>query len=174
MIFFYLFIATPVEEACVNFFETNSTPSSNFHLKVSQTVLEAIEQCWKSDIFLQPLTQKFWKLSLQIIARYCKAVEVSCSVENIIGLLQSTTTADSKSLKMSETSLGLSQQNKLSPSPSTASLTSMKSHARSSSDTGIGMYFMLLMYRKLCNRRLFRKKDCLEWTEKIVKIRIFM
>ena len=78
-------IATPVEEACLNVMDkvstidTPTTTNSNFHLKLSQSTLDAIYQCWKSDVFLKPLTQKFWKLSLQIVARYCKVHSVEIS-----------------------------------------------------------------------------------------------
>jgi len=144
-------IATPVEEACSNsnFFEPASdaptTLSIEFHLKVSQAVLEAVNQCWKVEVFLQPLTQKFWKLSLQIIARYCKAVELNCSEEHLRTLLKSSTktlkTTAAAAPSVAETSIHSTtfSSSKLSPSPSSSSLE--KSHTRSASDTGIDKQF---------------------------------
>ena len=63
-------IGGPVEEACQELF----APTSNqkFHLRASEAVMEAVDNCWKSNVFLKPLTNKFWKLTLQIIARFVK------------------------------------------------------------------------------------------------------
>ena len=143
-------IATPVEESCLDIMDkvssTPETTNSNFHLKLSQTTLDAIYQCWKSDVFLKPLTQKFWKLSLQIIARYCKAVEGSCSEDNLRALQTSTSSGTSTTLTTSTSASRPTTTSTLSPSPSTASLT--KSHARSASDTGLGK-------NKLCGNLRF-------------------
>ena len=47
-----------------------ATENSNFHLKASNVIMNAVEVCWTpKNVFLRPLTQKFWKLTLQIIAR---------------------------------------------------------------------------------------------------------
>ena len=44
--------------------------NSNFHLKASNVIMNAVGVCWTpKNVFLRPLTQKFWKLTLQIIAR---------------------------------------------------------------------------------------------------------
>ncbi len=70
-------IGSMLEEACQppNFLILTSDSSPNFHLQASATAVEAVNQCWKSNVFLKPLTQKFWKLTLQILARYAKAVD---------------------------------------------------------------------------------------------------
>ena len=47
-----------------------ATENSNFHLKASNVIMNAVGVCWTpKNVFLRPLTQKFWKLTLQIIAR---------------------------------------------------------------------------------------------------------
>lgn len=75
-------IAGPVEEACQELFalEIASSPADasapaasaareKFYLKATRIVMEAVANCWKSQVFLWPLAQKFWKLTLQIVAR---------------------------------------------------------------------------------------------------------
>lgn len=62
-------IAGPIEECCQDLF-AQQIGKSSFHLKASDAIMEALSTCWRSDVFLKPLTQKFWKLSLQVIARY--------------------------------------------------------------------------------------------------------
>ena len=66
-------IGGPVEEACQDPFAlvTELDDPDNFHLKATYAIMNAVKMCWmEKNVFLKPLTQKFWKLTLQIIARY--------------------------------------------------------------------------------------------------------
>ena len=67
-------IGGPVEEACQDLFvldeKSAANQSSGFHLVASDVIMTAIGNCWIPEVFLRPLATKFWKLTLQIIARY--------------------------------------------------------------------------------------------------------
>ncbi len=41
-----------------------------FHLNASFTLWNSMHRCWEAEIFLQPLCHRFWKLNLQLMARY--------------------------------------------------------------------------------------------------------
>ena len=84
-------------------------------------IIEAVKKCWRSDVFLRPLTGKFWKLTLQIIARYSKAVEMHCAEDFLLNLKK----------KKSE-----NVPKFLHPSPSDPNFNA-KGHFRTSSDTKI-------------------------------------
>merc|ERR1711963_277049 len=84
--------------------------------------MEAVRQCWRPEVFLKPLTAKFWKLTLQIIARYSKSVTLVTSVEHLESLLKSQGGSSVED-----------ERRKLSPSPS--QLFGTKSHFRSASDS---------------------------------------
>jgi len=43
---------------------------SPVHLPASMAVIEAIEKCWSSDVFIYGLAHSFWKFTLQLLARY--------------------------------------------------------------------------------------------------------
>lgn len=164
-------IGGPVEEACQDLFALEieafeakhtgggaATENSNFHLKASNVIMNAVGVCWTpKNVFLRPLTQKFWKLTLQIIARYSKAVGLAASDEHHQSLLKSETASTAS---MTASMLGTSnlasnsasrslagtataaqpllpeagRQPRLSPSPS-APVLNTKSHFRTSSDT---------------------------------------
>lgn len=128
-------IASPVEEACQELFTctVGRNGANTFSLKASEVVFEAVSKCWSNEVFLRPLTQKFWKLSLQVIARYCKAVAICSNEHNLKALLKP---VGSKTLKTSET-CSTASSSKLSPSPSLSSFS--KSHVRSASDTNLGI-----------------------------------
>ena len=113
-------IAGPVEEACQELFALE-IGGGKFHLKASRVIIEAVASCWKPEVVLKPLAPKFWKLTLQIIARYAKAVTMA-----------------------SETSSGKPSQNIVQPP------TNVKSHMRSSSDTQIGILMLFLRILTAC------------------------
>jgi hypothetical protein len=69
--FFLKEIAMPVELAVENMFEKGS--GGKYHLASTEVVLSSIRQCWDPSIFLVALTNRFWKMTLQILARYTKA-----------------------------------------------------------------------------------------------------
>eukprot|EP00118_Oscarella_pearsei_P009107 m.50469 g.50469 ORF g.50469 m.50469 type:complete len:372 (+) comp34073_c0_seq4:605-1720(+) len=41
-----------------------------FHLNVTSTLWKCLQSCWSSDIFLQALAHRFWKLTLQLLSRF--------------------------------------------------------------------------------------------------------
>ena len=61
----------PVELTMENIFERGT--GTKFLLASTDAVLESLRHCWDPLIFLQPLTHRFWKMTLQILARYTKA-----------------------------------------------------------------------------------------------------
>ena len=68
-------IAMPVELAIENLFERGS--GIKFLLASTDAVLSSMRHCWDPSIFLLPLTNRFWKMTLQILARYTKAGDAS-------------------------------------------------------------------------------------------------
>nr|CAD7429608.1 unnamed protein product [Timema monikensis] len=48
---------------------------SEFHLLPTASAWECLLCCWSDGVFLRELAHRFWKLSLQIIARYCTWIE---------------------------------------------------------------------------------------------------
>ncbi|XP_076099685.1 conserved oligomeric Golgi complex subunit 2-like [Mytilus galloprovincialis] len=44
--------------------------NKHFHLHSTVTLEECVRRCWEEDIYLQPLCQKFWRLTLQMFSRY--------------------------------------------------------------------------------------------------------
>mgnify|MGYP001173784982 FL=1 len=108
-------IGGEVEEACQDLLVKSSI--GIYNLQATEVVLEGLKKCWRNDIFLQPLTSKFWKLTLQIFARYVKAVEIH-SAEDFLANLKK----KNKEIKG------------LQPSPSTPDFRA-KGHFRTASDT---------------------------------------
>lgn len=41
----------------------------------------ALQRCWDRRVFLRPLTHRFWQLCLQVVARYCTAVQARLDAE---------------------------------------------------------------------------------------------
>ena len=121
-------IAGPVEEACQELFalEIGGGGNGKFHLKASRVIMEAVTRCWQPEVVLKPLAAKFWKLTLQIIARYAKAVAIASSEGN------------------------LQACQKLIQQPAAP----VKSHMRSSSDTQIGklQFYLICTYLKVSQR----------------------
>jgi len=58
-----------------NFFEKST--GSNYNLACTEVVMTSIQKCWDPSIFIAALTHRFWKMTLQILARYSKAAGVS-------------------------------------------------------------------------------------------------
>ncbi|KAL7752896.1 hypothetical protein RI367_001899 [Sorochytrium milnesiophthora] len=54
--------------------------SGQLVLPVSQALVSSLQQCWKSDLFLFPLSHRFWKLTLQFVMRY--QLWAQCLVDN--------------------------------------------------------------------------------------------
>ncbi len=75
-------IAGAFETALLSPFEEVPDESVDcFHLTASHNLWQCLEQCWREDVFLQPLCHRFWKLTLQLLARYAKWIEDVIEVE---------------------------------------------------------------------------------------------
>ncbi|XP_071962794.1 conserved oligomeric Golgi complex subunit 2-like isoform X2 [Antedon mediterranea] len=61
-------IAGSVETALMNPFNT-ATGNNGFKLSVFDTIWNALQMCWKDQVYITPLAHRFWKLTLQIILR---------------------------------------------------------------------------------------------------------
>ncbi|KAF9428441.1 Conserved oligomeric Golgi complex subunit 2 [Podila epigama] len=46
------------------------SPNANVHLSASNAIIHAIERCWSPDVFIYGIADNFWKLTLQLMARY--------------------------------------------------------------------------------------------------------
>ncbi|CAH0390679.1 unnamed protein product [Bemisia tabaci] len=66
-------IATQLENLLIDRekYTTIISTSRSPHLTVTNTVWLCINQCWAPNIFIMELAHRFWKLSLQIISRFC-------------------------------------------------------------------------------------------------------
>eukprot|EP00035_Acanthoeca_spectabilis_P009779 m.172432 g.172432 ORF g.172432 m.172432 type:complete len:692 (+) comp14834_c0_seq4:1561-3636(+) len=49
-----------------------------WRLTVGNSVILLIKRCWAPNVFLQGLTHRFWKLTLQILSRYAQFVTTFC------------------------------------------------------------------------------------------------
>jgi hypothetical protein len=67
------------------FFEKSN--GSNYLLNCTEVVMASIQKCWDPSVFISTLTHRFWKMTLQILARFSKAASVS--------ILQKVATTDS-------------------------------------------------------------------------------
>lgn len=114
-------IAMPVELAVEDMFEKGS--GGKYHLASTEVVLSSIRQCWDPSIFLVALTNRFWKMTLQILARYTKAASKVLTQ------------------KVSEAGSSMTHEAKMKASATTVALVSgaqqsRMSHSRSASDQG--------------------------------------
>ncbi|XP_045170121.2 conserved oligomeric Golgi complex subunit 2-like [Mercenaria mercenaria] len=49
----------------------NKSPAgSEFHLHSTHELWKSLQTCWQDEIYLLPLSHRFWKLNIQILARY--------------------------------------------------------------------------------------------------------
>lgn len=51
----------------------------NNKLLQTLTLLECIDKCWMNGVFLKQISHKFWKLTLQLISRYCTWIKDATS-----------------------------------------------------------------------------------------------
>ncbi|KAJ9579162.1 hypothetical protein L9F63_024732 [Diploptera punctata] len=56
-------------EGSANTLSTGSE-TKDFHLRTTTTIWNSLLHCWSNGVFLHQLTHRFWKLNLQILARY--------------------------------------------------------------------------------------------------------
>ncbi|KAJ8308390.1 hypothetical protein KUTeg_013264 [Tegillarca granosa] len=62
-------IASSLETALCTAFN-KAADTSEFHLHSTLALWVNLHQCWRDEIFLDPLCHKFWKLTLQMLSRY--------------------------------------------------------------------------------------------------------
>uniref|UniRef100_A0A3Q0R5X4 Conserved oligomeric Golgi complex subunit 2 n=1 Tax=Amphilophus citrinellus TaxID=61819 RepID=A0A3Q0R5X4_AMPCI len=48
---------------------------SAYHLQVSEVLWSCLVRCWSEGVYLSPLAHRFWKLTLQLYARYAKFLD---------------------------------------------------------------------------------------------------
>lgn len=48
---------------------------SVYHLQVSEVLWSCLMRCWSDKVYLSPLAHRFWKLTLQLYARYAKFLD---------------------------------------------------------------------------------------------------
>ncbi|CAF0935828.1 unnamed protein product [Rotaria sordida] len=69
-------ISNSIENIIVNkSYELNEEKNSLFKTLITLTIFQSIEHCWQKNIFLEPLSHRFWKLTLQCIVRFCVWIE---------------------------------------------------------------------------------------------------
>ncbi|XP_062375568.1 conserved oligomeric Golgi complex subunit 2 isoform X1 [Sardina pilchardus] len=69
----YKEIASSLENAIADGLDA-APVGSVYHLQVSQVLWGCVCRCWAERIYLAPLAHRFWKLTLQLLARYAKCV----------------------------------------------------------------------------------------------------
>ncbi|CAF3309167.1 unnamed protein product [Rotaria socialis] len=64
-------ISNSIESRIVNQpFGLNEDKNSLFKTMIASTIFQSIDRCWQTNIFLETLSQRFWKLTLQCIVRF--------------------------------------------------------------------------------------------------------
>ncbi|KAG0025530.1 Conserved oligomeric Golgi complex subunit 2 [Podila clonocystis] len=67
----FMEISSSIEDALqANVDATPRSPNANEHLPASNAIVNAIERCWSSNVFIYGIADNFWKLTLQLMARY--------------------------------------------------------------------------------------------------------
>lgn len=65
-------IAGWLESALLSPFDRNTESDPKlFHLHSTSTLWKCLQRCWADDVYLQPLCHRMWKLSIQLVTRYC-------------------------------------------------------------------------------------------------------
>ena len=57
------------------------TEPGDWHLQCVDTLWQCLCHCWQDDIYLARLCHRFWKLSLQLLARYTTALADTMATE---------------------------------------------------------------------------------------------
>ncbi|ORZ16738.1 oligomeric golgi complex component, COG2-domain-containing protein [Lobosporangium transversale] len=64
-------ISLPVEDVLQMTADNSQRYSSNnVHLPASVAIIHAIERCWSSNVFIYGIAHRFWRFTLQLLARY--------------------------------------------------------------------------------------------------------
>ena len=69
-------ITTTIEKVLVQQpFGLNEQLDTLFKTVIATTIFQSIERCWNEKVFLEPLTHRFWKLTLQCLVRFRTWIE---------------------------------------------------------------------------------------------------
>ena len=114
-----------------------------FRLASTNTVVSALAKCWNPSIFLSAVVHRFWKLTLQIIARYGAAVEkaVSFICTEDTSNLNDESGKQMMDVPVVNSLLGVGDDHSLNINRSDVNRTlasAQKGHTRSASDQNIG------------------------------------
>jgi hypothetical protein len=64
-------ISSSIENIIVNQpFTLIDDPNSLYKTVIASTIFQSIDRCWQKNVFLEPLSHRFWKLTLQCIVRF--------------------------------------------------------------------------------------------------------
>ncbi|CAF1172653.1 unnamed protein product [Adineta steineri] len=67
----FLEISNSIENILLNQpFILNNEQNSPYKTLITSTIFKSIDRCWQPNIFLEPLSHEFWKLTLQCIVRF--------------------------------------------------------------------------------------------------------
>ncbi|KAG0326541.1 Conserved oligomeric Golgi complex subunit 2 [Podila horticola] len=67
----FMEISSSIEDALqANVDATLRSPNASEHLPASNAIVNAIKRCWSTDVFIYGIADNFWKLTLQLMARY--------------------------------------------------------------------------------------------------------
>ncbi|XP_007903668.2 conserved oligomeric Golgi complex subunit 2 isoform X1 [Callorhinchus milii] len=62
-------------EACMSEDLKEAPDSSGYNLLVTHVLWQNLVQCWSDHVYLPSLAHRFWKMTLQLLARYAKWIE---------------------------------------------------------------------------------------------------
>ncbi|CAF3370729.1 unnamed protein product, partial [Rotaria sp. Silwood2] len=69
-------ISSLIENIIVNQpFQLNEQKNSLFKTIITLTIFQPNDHCWKTNLFLEPLSHRFWKLTLKYIVRFRYGIE---------------------------------------------------------------------------------------------------
>lgn len=57
---------------------------TSYLLNVNYALWYSLTRCWTDDVYLQTLCHKFWKLTLQLLARYCSWMRSALQAETVL------------------------------------------------------------------------------------------
>uniref|UniRef100_A0A8D0DCY7 Conserved oligomeric Golgi complex subunit 2 n=1 Tax=Sander lucioperca TaxID=283035 RepID=A0A8D0DCY7_SANLU len=78
----YKEIAGSLENAISDGLEA-APAGSAYHLQVSEVLWSCLMRCWLDKVYLSPLAHRFWKLTLQLYARYAKFLDESSNSNRV-------------------------------------------------------------------------------------------
>ncbi len=90
------------------YFQQLPTIDDFFHLKVTNSLYESLNYCWNETCFLNSLTSNFWKLNLQLLARYDSFYKTA--VFELINTTSTELNDQSPSIQLSQPQVTLQQQ----------------------------------------------------------------